>query len=45
VGKLARAGHSVAIAFQDEEKNRSIGEIIKLTSAQNQANLPITDNR
>jgi len=45
VGKLARAGHSVAIAFQDEEKNRSIGEIIKLTSTQNQANLPITDNR
>jgi DNA mismatch repair protein MutS len=30
VGKLVRAGHSLAIAFQDEEKHRAISEIIRL---------------
>lgn len=30
VGKLARAGHSVAIALQDNEKQRSIVETIRL---------------
>ena len=30
VGKLVRAGHSVAIAFQDEKKERHIKEIIKV---------------
>ena len=30
VGKLVRAGHSVAIALQDEEKNRNITEVIRL---------------
>ena len=30
VGKLVRAGHSVAIALQDEAKDRSICEIVRL---------------
>lgn len=30
VGALVRAGHSVAIAVQDEEKERAISEVIKL---------------
>ncbi len=33
VGKLARASHSVAIALQDEEKERHITEVIRLTAA------------
>jgi len=33
VGKLVRAGHSVAIAVQDEEKGRSIAEVIRLDGA------------
>ena len=32
VGKLVRAGHSVAIALQDEDKERSIVEIIRVQS-------------
>ena len=30
VGKLVRAGHSVAIAFQDEKKERHIKEVIRI---------------
>jgi len=30
VGRLARAGHSVAIALQDELKNRRVTEVIRL---------------
>ncbi len=30
VGKLARAGYSIAIAWQDEDKQRHIGEIIRV---------------
>ena len=30
VGKLVRAGHSVAIALQDEQKERHIEEVIRL---------------
>lgn len=30
VGKLVRAGHSVAIAFQDESKHRALAEVIRL---------------
>ena len=30
VGKLVRAGHSVAIALQDEQKERHIEEIIRV---------------
>jgi DNA mismatch repair ATPase MutS len=30
VGKLVRAGHSVAIAVQDESKDRRLSEIIRL---------------
>ncbi|MBT3192197.1 MAG: hypothetical protein HN341_06545 [Verrucomicrobia bacterium] len=30
VGKLVRAGRSVAIAVQDDSKERSIGEVIRL---------------
>jgi len=29
-GKLVRAGHSVAIAYQDEEKHRFVREIIRI---------------
>ena len=31
VGKLVRAGHSVAIALQDEQKERHIKEVIKVS--------------
>jgi hypothetical protein len=31
VGKLVRAGHSVAIAEQDESKDRHLAEIIRLS--------------
>ena len=30
VGKLVRAGHSVAIAFQNEQKERHIREVIRV---------------
>ncbi len=30
VGKLVRAGHSVAIALQDDQKERHIEEVIKI---------------
>ena len=30
VGKLVRAGHPVAIAFQDEKKERHIKEVIRI---------------
>jgi len=33
VGKLLRAGHSVAIALQAEDKQRSICEIVRLNGA------------
>jgi DNA mismatch repair protein MutS len=33
VGKLVRAGHSVAIAVQDAEKGRSITEVIRLNGS------------
>jgi len=33
VGKLVRAGHSLAIAFQDEAKQRRIAERIRLAQA------------
>ncbi len=33
VGKLVRAGHSVAIALQDDSKERSICEIVRLNGA------------
>jgi DNA mismatch repair protein MutS len=33
-GKLVRAGYSVAIAFQDEQKERHIKERIKIRSAE-----------
>lgn len=33
VGKLVRAGHSVAIALQDEQKERHIREIIRVRPA------------
>jgi DNA mismatch repair protein MutS len=32
VGKLVRAGHSVAIAVQDESKDRRLAEVIRLNS-------------
>jgi len=32
VGKLVRAGHSVAIAVQDESKDRQLAEVIRLNS-------------
>ena len=32
VGKLVRAGHSVAIALQDEQKERHIKEVIKVSN-------------
>jgi hypothetical protein len=32
VGKLLRAGHSVAIALQDESKNWRLAEVIRLNS-------------
>ena len=31
VGKLARAGHSVAIALQDEQKERHVKEIVQIS--------------
>ena len=31
VGKLVRAGHSVAIALQDEQKERHISEVIRVS--------------
>jgi DNA mismatch repair protein MutS len=31
VGKLARAGHSVAIALQDDQKERRIKEVIRVS--------------
>lgn len=30
VGKLARSGHSVAIAFQNEAKQRTLAEVIRV---------------
>ncbi len=30
VGRLVRAGHSVSLAFQDENKERRIGETIRI---------------
>ncbi len=30
IGKLARAGHSVAIALQDEDKQRAITEVVRV---------------
>ncbi len=30
IGKLVRAGHSVAVALQDEDKQRHIEEIIRV---------------
>ncbi len=30
VGKLARAGHAVAIALQDEQKERHLKEVIRI---------------
>lgn len=35
VGKLVRAGHSVAIALQDENKQRCIAEVISLNGSKN----------
>jgi len=32
VGRLVRAGHSVAIALQDEQKERHIEEVIRLNA-------------
>ena len=32
VGRLVRAGHSVAIALQDERKQRRIAEVIRLAA-------------
>ena len=32
VGKLVRAGHSVAIAFQDEQKERHVKETIRVSA-------------
>ena len=32
VGKLVRAGHSVAIALQDEQKERHIQEVIRVNT-------------
>jgi DNA mismatch repair protein MutS len=32
VGKLVRAGHSVAMAYQDEEKHRSVREVIRISA-------------
>ncbi len=37
IGKLARAGHSVAIALQAEDKSRSIVEVVRVTSPEQQA--------
>lgn len=34
VGKLARAGRSIAIAFQNEQKERHIKEVIRASSKQ-----------
>jgi DNA mismatch repair ATPase MutS len=31
VGKLVRAGHSVAVAFQDTDKQRKLQEVIRVT--------------
>lgn len=36
VGAMARAGYSVAIAFQDEQKERYIKEIIKVNREEEQ---------
>lgn len=33
VGKLVRAGHSVAVAFQDADKERNLEEVIRVTNA------------
>ncbi len=33
VGKLVRAGHSVAIAFQDDQKERHVAEVVRLDPA------------
>jgi DNA mismatch repair ATPase MutS len=35
VGKLARAGHSVAIALQDEDKERHITEVVRIQGREN----------
>jgi DNA mismatch repair ATPase MutS len=32
VGKLVRAGHSVAIALQNEQKERHIEEVIRVST-------------
>ena len=32
VGKLVRAGYSVAVAFQDADKERKLEEVIRLTN-------------
>ena len=36
VGTMARAGHSVSIAFQDEQKERHIKEIIRVNRDEEQ---------
>lgn len=40
IGKLVRAGHSIAIALQDEEKERNICEVIKVDAAREDARPP-----
>ncbi len=32
VGKLVRAGHSVAVAFQDADKERNVEEVIRVAN-------------
>lgn len=32
VGKLVRAGHSVAVAFQDADKKRNLEEVIRVSN-------------
>jgi DNA mismatch repair ATPase MutS len=39
VGKLVRAGHSVAIALQDEQKERRIEEVIMVPGVSDQRSL------
>ncbi len=35
IGRLVRAGHSVAIALQDEKKERHIREIVRVVKVKN----------
>ena len=32
IGMLVRAGHSVAVAYQDERKDRRVSEVIRVTA-------------